>query len=336
MRCAKGVFFLVAAGLAAVATAADAVRLEPANPVVGVPCAFVFSFDAANDKETFQIQKVELFPDDVRMSLEPLTEMVEPYADGTYRLAVRFVRPCTNTAARAVVSGMRTTRRGGGSFQMTTSSSFRKTLPPLPLNVLPLPERNRPKDFSGAVGPTFRLKQTLSATNVCPGDLVTATYTLLYDGYLPSNAWPQVERLSKEFKAYDLKEVSRTAKSATWTQVLVPRTTAATNTPLVSFYFFNSQTRRYEVTRAYPKKLAFVSDRAASTQNTAVLMNAADAAPAATEAAAPAASLVLRLAPADASPVVVTLPPGTPVKELARGANGWRRLETARGIGWSR
>ena len=45
--------------------------------------------------------------------------------------------------------------------------------------------------------------------------------------------------------------------------------------------------------------------------------------------------LVLRFAPSDGSPVIATLPPGTPVKELATW-NGWRRLETPRAIGWSK
>ena len=85
-----------------------------------------------------------------------------------------------------------------------------------------------------------------------------------------------------------------------------------------------------------PGRLVFVSDKAASTQTTTVTVNAEDA-PSASAGAASAASapLVLRFGPSDASPVLATLPPDTPTKELAR-ANGWRRLETPRAIGWSR
>ena len=331
MRCVETMVAVVLA-LTLAAGAKDAVRLEPAEAVVGVPCAFVFTFDGATkDGARVQVQRIEGLPDD---GLDYLAEAVEPYADGTYRLPVRFREACTNTL-HVKVSGMRITERGGGSFRMTSSASFRSTLPPLKLDVRPLPVDGRPEAFSGAVGTNFRLTQTLEPAQVHPGDLVTATYTLAYSGYLPSNAWPRVERLSKEFKAYEPKEMSRTATRVVWQQALVPRTVAATNSALVSLSYYNPHTRRYEVTRSNPKPLVFVSDRAASTQNTAVLMNAAETAAPAADAGAGEKPLVLRFAPADASPVVVTLPPGTPVTERAR-ANGWRRLESARGIGWSR
>ena len=120
--------------------------------------------------------------------------------------------------------------------------------------------------------------------------------------------------------------------------MLVPRTATATNSALVSMFYYNIRTKRYEVARAYPKKLVFVSDAAASTENTSVVvatekpMEPAGAERSASSAEGP---IMLRIAPADESPVVIVLPPGTPVVERAR-SNGWRRLESARAIGWSR
>lgn len=306
------------------------VRLEPSGAVVGIPCSFVFSF--ATERK-IQIQSVSGLPNE---GVEFLADTIEPYADNTYRLPVRFLAPCTNVL-QVTVEGLQTVERGGGSFRMTSSSSFRKRLPPLKLEVRELPVHGRPQNFSGAVGTKFTMTQKLEPDHVHPGDLVTATYELKFDGYCPSNTWPNIEHLSKEFKAYDPKEITRTPNSFKWTQILVPRTTAATNSPLVSLNYYNSRIRRYEVARAYPKKLVFVSDKAASTENTSVVITSTDS-----TANAPASSgtfsgtaLVLRFGPSDASPVIATLPSDTPVKELAK-SNGWRRLETPRAIGWTR
>ena len=309
------------------------VRLEPAHAVVGIPCSFVFTFEGT---EKVRPTGVTGLPDS---GVAYLAETLEPYADNTYRLPVRFLAPCTNTL-HLKVEGTQTVERRSGNVFRSASSSFRKELPPLKLEVRALPEEGRPASFSGAVGTSFTMTQTLTPDHVHPGDLVTATYTLAFDGYCPSNAWPRIEHLSKEFKAYDPKEVAATPTSRTWTQVLVPRTVSATNSPLVSLSYYNPRTRRYEVARAYPKKLVFVSDRAASTQNTAVMVNAADASEPGLQAAASGTSaapslLVLRFGPSDASPVIATLPRNTPVKERAR-SNGWRRLETPRATGWSR
>jgi hypothetical protein len=144
-----------------------------------------------------------------------------------------------------------------------------------------------------------------------------------------------VESLSKEFKAYDPKEVERTGRRVVWTQTLVPRTAQATNTAHVSFSYYNPSTKRYEVTRAEPLKLTFVSTEAASTESTSVSVTDVVEAAKPSDADAATRPLVLRFAPSDASPTVATLPPGTPAKELATW-NGWRRVETPRAIGWTK
>ena len=305
------------------------VKVEPSFPVVGVPCAFVFSFTT---KDRIELQQVMGLPDH---GVEYLADSVEPHADGTYRLPVRFTQPLRQTLALQV-AGMQTVERGNGtSFRSSFSTNFRKQLPPYALHVRPLPEEGKPSDFCGVVGTRFTMKQKLVPDHVRPGDLVTATYELTWeDGYCPSNIWPTVERLSKEFKAYDPKEVARTAKSVTWTQVLVPRTVAATNSALVSVSYYNSHLSRYEYARARPVPLVFVSAEAASTQNTSVTVAGDDPSAAGANAKdAAGAPLQLRFAPSEGSPVVATLPPGTEVVELAR-QNGWRRVSTPKAIGW--
>ena len=254
-----------------------------------------------------------------------------------YKMRVTFLEPGTNEVGitvSGVYSGTYCVTNGNMiSSGRVMNQPFKIGLKPARVTVKPLPSHARPEDFRGAVGRSFRMRQTLSQDKVHPGDLVTAEYRLDFDGYCPSNAELRVEKLSREFKSYEVKEVARDAKSVTWRQILVPRTTEATNTALVSLSFYNLRTKRYERACAAPLKLTFVSAQAASTENTHVMVNDSGAgASAGTDGAAPA-SIVLRFAPSAKSPVVVTLPPGAEIRETGR-YNGWRRLESSRGAGW--
>ena len=160
-------------------------------------------------------------------------------------------------------------------------------------------------------------------------------YRLVFDGYCPSNAEVRVDNLSREFKAYEMKEVSRDANSVVWRQMIVPRTTEATNSALVSFSYYDLRARRYARTKAKPVKLTFISADRASTENTKISVTGEAAAVADGSGNGADSSITLRFAPNVDSPVVVILPPGTEVRETCRW-NGWRRVESARGAGWLR
>ena len=156
-----------------------------------------------------------------------------------YKLRVTFLEPGTNNVPITVTgtySGVYCVTNGNMiSSGRVMNQPFRLPLKPVRVAVNPLPSHGRPDDFAGAVGRSFKLRQQLTPDKVHPGDLVTAEYTLDFDGYCPSNAEVRVENLSREFKAYDVKETARNAKSVSWRQILVPRTTEATNAALVSF-----------------------------------------------------------------------------------------------------
>ena len=112
------------------------VRLEPAHAVVGIPCSFVFTFEGT---EKVRPTGVTGLPDS---GVAYLAETLEPYADNTYRLPVRFLAPCTNTL-HLKVEGTQTVERRSGNVFRSASSSFRKELPPLKLEVRPCPTRRR-------------------------------------------------------------------------------------------------------------------------------------------------------------------------------------------------
>ena len=310
-------------------------HFEPAMPVVDEPCAIVLELDVDRKVALDQIRVAGLPEgrDDLVVygsfeSLADVTSATSGRVLKRMRLPMRFRKPVSRAVSLRVMGYVGFSRGGSSYFQ-----NFEAPVAPLRINVRPLPDQGRPADFSGAVGQRFELRQTLDRDSVHPNDLVTATYALSFDGYCPSNVYPKVERLSKEFKVYDPKEVERTSRRVAWTQTLVPRTAQATNTAHVSFNYYNPRTKRYEVTRAEPLKLTFVSTEAASTESTDVSVTDVVEAAKPSDADAATRPLVLRFAPSAASPVVATLPPGTPEKELSTW-NGWRRIETPRAIGW--
>ncbi len=322
-------------------------RLVPADVVVGEQCSFVLELEVEKDVGLEDLN-VSGLPDAEGGERVEYGPNFENLPDGKsskpgrvvkrMELQARFLSSCTQDIA-VVVQGMAAVRRQQGGMSMTSSSSFRTRLPTFHLQVDPLPDIGRPSDFSGAIGSGFKIAQTLSPDHVHPGDLVTATYTLSYDGYCPTNFWPAIERLPDDFKAYEPKVDSRTPGKIVWTQVLVPQTPDADRSANISVCYYNVRTKRYERTQAVPQRLVFVSDEAASTKNTAIVVtetkpgNAGqNGLPAGVNGTGP---IVLRIAPSDSSPAVTTVPPGTPVVERAR-VNGWRRLESPNGIGWAR
>lgn len=250
-----------------------------------------------------------------------------------YRMRITFLEPATNRLKIAVsgaYSGTYCVTNGNMiSSGRVMNQPFKVVVETSDIVVTPLPEDGRPADFSGAIGNTFRLSQRLTPNRVHPGDLVTAEYRLDFDGYCPSNAEVRVEGMPAGFKAYDVKETARDAKSVTWSQVLVPLTAAATNSAQISFSYYSLRSKRYERVRSGPAGLVFVSSEAASTENTKVMVDAAGNKVGKTQPVV----LALRFAPSAKSPVVLTLPPGTEVRETGR-LDGWRRVESADGAGW--
>ena len=318
------------------------ISLEPAETVVGEPSAFVFSFDVENgvDVERLDFRGLPaLGYDEIEYgSLERMPDAVSSTRGHVVRrvkIPVRFLAPFTGEV-KPVAMGMLVTRRGNGtSFSFTSSVNFSTRCAPMQVSVEPLPEEGRPADFTGAIGKNFRLLQKLTPSRVHPGDLVTAEYTLTFNGYFPTNVLPKIEGLGGEFKVYEPKEKSRTSGAVVWRQMLVPQSPAATNAASLAVVYYDVAAKRYATARAPAGRLEFVSKEAASTENTSVLVDAhaAGAAQAPSKDGA-ARQITLHFAPSGTSPVVAVLPPGTEVKTLSRHG-GWLRVETPRAIGWT-
>ena len=266
---------------------------------------------------------------------EPLVDGKPPAAARVlrrFRISARFLAP-HSSVVEATVSGMAVTRRSSRFGSSSFANSFSLRLKPLALNVRPLPEEGRPKDFSGAVGRRFRLKETFTPDRVRPGDLVRVTYTLAYDGHFPPSAEPKIGEWGPHFKVWDLKEKSRRPGEVVWEQKVVPEDTSATNGAFASVEYYDLGAKKYTVARAVRPKLAFLSAEKASTENTAVTVAGEDGRKADDGTARAASALDVRFAPSESSPVLFRLPPGTSYEEIATSGH-WRLITSQRGVGW--
>ena len=111
------------------------------------------------------------------------------------------------------------------------------------LTVLPLPEENKPADFSGAVG-EFTLDVTAEPTEVNVGDPITVKVKVGGDGNCRA-VEPPVFTNAEHFKIYDpqIKEEDGSKKSE---QVLIPETDQVSEIPALAFSFFDPALQRYQ------------------------------------------------------------------------------------------
>ncbi len=77
---------------------------------------------------------------------------------------------------------------------------------PITINVEPLPQLNKPKDFNGAVG-DFRLSSRIDRTQLKANDALTVTYTISGKGNLELIKIPDV-RFPTDFESFDPKVIN--------------------------------------------------------------------------------------------------------------------------------
>jgi hypothetical protein len=132
------------------------------------------------------------------------------------------------------------------------------TIDAVPVEVLPLQEEGRPADFTGAVG-QWNLEVTAKPTDVAVGDPITLTMKISGTGNIDTVATPQL-KLSDNFKTYD--PTSKTTKNELSTtgervfqQVLIPKSTEATELPEVRLSYFDPAGKTYKTAAQGPIKL---------------------------------------------------------------------------------
>ncbi len=79
----------------------------------------------------------------------------------------------------------------GGFFSMSFSNSIRLLSSPLEIDVKPLPEKDRPNDFSGIVAKNLVINEYPDLIKVGTNDVVTIKYVFNVDGYVPKFYLPK-------------------------------------------------------------------------------------------------------------------------------------------------
>lgn len=143
-------------------------------------------------------------------------------------------------------------RRRGGFFDDPFFSQRRPVSlesETVELEVLPLPEEGKPKNFTGAVG-RFSLDVAASPTEVRVGDPLTLRIVLRGEGNLdgvPPPALPE----SPQWRTYEPHPVSGEGGALAFEQVVIPAT-AIDALPPIEFVYFDPELQRYERKRSAP------------------------------------------------------------------------------------
>jgi hypothetical protein len=125
------------------------------------------------------------------------------------------------------------------------------TLATDPLNVesLPLPERNKPANFNGAVG-SFTMTATAGPTNVTVGDPITVRVQISGRGALDSVTLPPQDAW-RDFKTYPPTTKFEPGDpfgfqgTKTFEQIISPQNSDVHELPLLTFSFFNPDDGQY-------------------------------------------------------------------------------------------
>ena len=158
-------------------------------------------------------------------------------------------------------------RSGGGFFSSFVSRSVQCAVEPFVFRIQALPEADKPRDFSGAVG-TFRVSAQLSSTTAQPGDILTLTTTVQGEGDLRPAVVP-VPRQAEGFKIYPMKEVKREMSLLRTEQIFIPQSTNAVEIGEIAFSYFNPKTRTFETAKTGPLRIRF-TDKPVQPVTTAV------------------------------------------------------------------
>lgn len=122
--------------------------------------------------------------------------------------------------------------------------------PELSLNVLPFPEQNKPKEFTGAVG-DFKLEVSAAPVELKAGDPITLKMKITGTGNFDSAQSPVLSS-GKGFKTYNSEAQQTAGNVKEFEQVIIPQNTDIEYLPVVKFAFFDPQKQAYVTEQNLP------------------------------------------------------------------------------------
>ena len=143
------------------------------------------------------------------------------------------------------VGGMTTVHQvaNGGRFSFSSSTSFSKRTAPIDIEIKPLPSDNQPENFSGIIADRITMVESVDLRKVETNDVVTITYRMNLDGYLPDGWMP-------EGAAFEWSK-------GEWRRYLVADGTAAT--PAVEVVYYDPKTKTYRTITTGSTPLTYVA-----------------------------------------------------------------------------
>ncbi len=149
-----------------------------------------------------------------------------------------------------------------GMFSNMEAHPFDLELEPLAVVVRPLPDADRPNSFTGGVG-LFDFSARATPAEVRPGDPITLSITIQGDGNMDTVAPPAIQE-SELFRVYpprltgtELNRAQSRGKKR-YEQVIIPRSSEATEIPALPFSFFEPDTEQYQTITAGPFPLTML------------------------------------------------------------------------------
>ena len=138
---------------------------------------------------------------------------------------------------RGMVTGRRTSNRG--RFNFTFSNSFQTSSAPVEIEIKPLPSAGQPAGFGGIIAERLRMAESVDMKTVETNDVVTITYRIEHDGYMPEGWMP-------EGAAYEWARSERDRDGvsvAEWKRYFVA--TGAGSTPSIEVIYYEPKSKKY-------------------------------------------------------------------------------------------
>ena len=148
-----------------------------------------------------------------------------------------------------MVTGRRT--GNGGRFSFTFSNSFQTRTAPIDVEVKPLPSAGQPAGFGGLIAERLRVSESVDLATPETNDVVTITYRVEHDGYMPEGWMP-------EGAAYEWGRSERDRggiSAAEWKRYFVA--TGAERTPPVDIVYYDPKAKRYKTASTPGTRLSY-------------------------------------------------------------------------------
>ena len=133
----------------------------------------------------------------------------------------------------------RVTSDGGRSSLVLYNRPFRVSARPIDIEVKPLPTAGQPSDFSGIIADFLKLTETVDLSTPETNDVVTITYRIQHNGYMPEGWMPQGAAYEWARSDGDPNRVSEVV----WKRYFVA--SGAESTPPVHVIYYEPRSKRY-------------------------------------------------------------------------------------------